>query len=53
VDDNACRAFTYDSRLKQCYLKHNVGTAFASTNLTSGIKRGATFPPIDVIDLSE
>lgn len=53
VDDNACRAFTYDSRLKQCYLKHTVGTAFASTNLTSGIKRGATFPPIDVIDLSE
>lgn len=53
VDDNACRAFTYDARLKQCYLKHTVGTAFASTNLTSGIKRGATFPPIDVIDLTE
>lgn len=53
VDDTACRAFTYDARLKQCYLKDTVGTAFASNKLTSGIKRGATFAPIDVISLSE
>jgi hypothetical protein len=53
VDDNACRAFTYDARLKQCYLKHTVGTAFASSNLTSGVKRGVVFPPLEVIDLSD
>jgi hypothetical protein len=53
VDDSACRAFTYDARVKQCFLKHSVGTAFASSKMTSGIKRGATFPPLEVIDLSE
>lgn len=53
VDDNACTAFTYDSALKQCYLKHTIGSTFSSNKLTSGIKRGATFTPMDVIDLSE
>lgn len=53
VDDNACRAFTYDTRLKQCYLKHFAGTAFVSTKLTSGIKRGASFEPLDVIELGD
>ena len=53
VDENACHAFTYDARLKQCYLKHSVGTAFAGSQLTSGIKRGASFDPLDVIELEE
>ncbi len=53
VDNTACRAFTYDSRLKQCYLKHAVGKQFSSSRLTSGIKRGASFKPLDVIDLEE
>lgn len=51
VDNNACRAFTYDSRLKHCYLKHTVGMSFASSQLTSGIKRGASFEPLDIIEL--
>jgi hypothetical protein len=53
VDNNACKAFTYDSRLKQCYLKRDVGTEFPSSRLTSGIKRGATFTPLEVIDLED
>lgn len=53
VDDDACRAFTYDSGLQQCHLKYTVGSTFSSSRLTSGIKRGATFEPLDVIDLSE
>lgn len=53
VDENACHAFTYDSRLKQCYLKHAAGTAFAGSQLTSGIKREASFDPLDVIEFDE
>ena len=53
VDNNACRAFTYDSRLKQCYLKHTSGTPFSGVQLTSGIKRGASFAPLEVIELEE
>ncbi|UJW85106.1 PAN domain-containing protein [Devosia sp. SL43] len=53
VDETACRAFTYDSRLKQCYLKSSVGTAFDANQLTSGIKRGASFDPLEVIELEE
>lgn len=53
VDDSACQAFTYDSRLQQCYLKGAAGAEFAMERLTSGIKRGASYEPLDVIDLSE
>jgi hypothetical protein len=53
VDDTACHAFTYDARLKQCYLKHSVGSTFNGSQLTSGIKRGASFDPLEVIELEE
>ncbi|ODT80954.1 MAG: hypothetical protein ABS76_14295 [Pelagibacterium sp. SCN 64-44] len=53
VDDNACQAFTYDSRLQQCYLKGAAGVEFSMDRLTSGIKRGASYRPLDVIDLNE
>lgn len=53
VDENACQAFTYDSGLKQCYLKHTIGTTFAGNLLTSGIKRGASFDPLDIIELED
>lgn len=53
VDDTSCQAFTYDGRLKQCYLKHNPGRVFELRGLTSGIKRGASFAPLDVIPLGE
>lgn len=53
VDNTACHAFTYDARLKQCYLKHTVGGTFEGSQLTSGIKRGASFDPLEVIELEE
>jgi len=53
IDNTSCKAFTYDSKLKQCYLKTSVGTPFTSSRLTSGIKRGASFAPIDVIELTK
>lgn len=53
MDNNACQAFTYDARLRQCYLKHSAGTALAGDALTSGIKRGASFEPLDVIELGD
>lgn len=53
VDDNACQAFTYDSRRKQCFLKHDLGDVFEANQLTSGIKRGLAFDPLDVIELRE
>lgn len=53
VDHNACQAFTYDSRRKQCHLKHDLGEVFDASQLTSGIKRGLAFDPLDVIELRE
>lgn len=53
VDNNACKAFTYDSRMKQCYLKTAAGKSFTSARLTSGIKRGASFAPLDVIEIDD
>ena len=53
VDNTGCHAFTYDARLKQCYLKHTVGSTFEGSQLTSGIKRGASFDPLEVIELEE
>ena len=53
VDNETCQAFTYDSSLKQCYLKRTVGAQFTLDNLTSGIKRGASFDPLEVIELEE
>lgn len=53
VDNNACVAFTYDSSRSQCFLKQSLGSQFSSGSLTSGIKRGATFQPVDVISLSD
>lgn len=53
VDNETCQAFTYDSSVKQCYLKRTVGAQFTLDRLTSGIKRGASFAPLEVIELEE
>lgn len=53
VDNDVCKAFTYDTNSKQCYLKRSIGAEFPLEQLTSGIKRGADFEPMEVIELEE
>lgn len=53
IDANACKAFTFDVKLRQCYLKYDVGESFNSSKLVSGIKRQARFAPLDVISLED
>jgi hypothetical protein len=51
VRDDACIAFTFVSERAQCWLKDRLGEPRYSAGMVSGLKKPATFAPIEIIEL--
>jgi len=51
ISNSECAAFSFVSRLKQCWLKDSAGSARSASGIISGIKRRMSIAPQRVVNL--